>query len=193
MQTRHQSAGYLPLSASKANTAPEKPPKCVVRQHAGLSFWTITETPRGRWVSSTPFDVPLESYGDGWRTGYAVALELTNALRSQVLSPSAVAEVIEAAFAVPRDPPGSDTPSRRGAACALRSVVSTVLASAASVLMIEDYIKAQIADLERGEVFLAASLAAYAAQAKTATVERMRLARAAKSAKAAKRNEGGAS
>jgi len=189
MQTRHQSAGYLPLSASKANTAPKAPPTLVVRRHACLSFWTTTTTARGRWVSSNPFDVPLESYGAGWHTGYAAILEMTVALRSGALHPSAASAVLAEAFAAVNEQPLGDPASRRGAACAFISVVNSLFTSAALAIDFEAHIQERLAESERCKE----ALAAHAAQAKTATVERMRLARAAKSAKAAQRNEGGAS
>ena len=167
--------------ASATAKRPRSHGQVIKRKHAGLSFWTITETPRGRWISDDAFDVPPESYGDGFRTGYAVALELTNALRSQALSPSAAQEVMKAAFAVPRDPQGVDTLGRRGAACAFTSVVAALLSSAVGVLDVAAYIEGRLADSERGQE----ALEAFAAQAKAALLERMRVARAAKAAKAA--------
>ena len=56
-------------------------PQAVKIERGPLSCWVTRTTPRGRWLSSSYFDVPSESYEDGYVTGARLARDLIRLIR----------------------------------------------------------------------------------------------------------------
>lgn len=153
--------------------APTKEP------YGGLSFQTVTMTPRGRRIASCAFDVPAQTYGEGWMTGLAAAAELMTEL-------AAAAEhggglnllpfLQEASVAAMEGECGGNLPSRRGAGAAFLRVVEEMVRFAATRCDHRAFIQGQVEMIRRCETVYEQRRARAAA----VFVERMRKAKAAK-------------
>lgn len=93
-----------------------------------LSFITITYSRRGKPLSTDFFDVPEQTYGDGWSTGMEVAAQLMDALR-KARGGFDVLSVIEAAAESAAAGRGHDPDAldRRGAAVGFLRMIEAVL------------------------------------------------------------------
>ena len=172
--------GALGCSQAATGSKGRKPRACAAvrtRQHCGLSFWTITETARGRHLRNCPFDVPAQSYGDGFITGLRKAVEFFEALARPELS-FGVGSVLSEAFVASQE--SSHGHSRRGAGCGFLHALKQSLHAAAPMLNVREWAESQInamQQFEEGE-------ARRRAERNQDFASRMRSARAAKRAAA---------
>jgi len=88
-------------------------------QRGELSFFTRELNRLGGFKSESYFDVPAESYTDGWVTGYRCAAELLDALERGVYID--VSWVIRDATEAGKESGGK--PSRRGASAAFMEIM----------------------------------------------------------------------
>jgi hypothetical protein len=148
----------------------------AIKIHRGeLSCWVTRTTPRGRYLSSSMFDVPSEGAEDGYVTGARLALELVRLMRSASLDQRhaigyRVWETCCEAASVPRDD------GRRWAAWGLLVTMNGVLLGGILHTESEAYAAERLADAERNRAYMAAR----DAKARADFVQRMRSARAAK-------------
>jgi hypothetical protein len=104
----------------------------------GLSFVTTTQTKRGRYVASSGFDVPAESYADGWITGTLAAGELLAALREEHFD---LMRILRDAAAA------SDSEERRGAGVGFLRTIEAMLYFAADHAQHRTYVARRIESL----------------------------------------------
>ena len=93
--------------------------KLTMEPLGGLSFCKLYRDSSGMIVRSTHFDVPKETFEDGYLTGLAAAGELLAALRESARQsiPHHVTSMLQAAAeAAARQPRGGKAASRAGAA-----------------------------------------------------------------------------
>ena len=184
MSNAFQSAGVQAMATCGAtatcNTAPAATPRqrshgqAITRQHAGLSFWTVTESVRGRTLCSRAFDVAAEEFDAGYVTGLRVFIEFMHALRAAEPRFHA-GTVIEAAHEAAQE--GADgLPSRRGAAAAFLIRLSSAVVVAAQHFEFEAAALGEIAAVEGLRAFHQKQREGR----KTAFVQRMKAARQAK-------------
>lgn len=148
----------------------------VKTQQRALSFTTRTVGRGGYTLDFNEFDVPEESYCDGFITGYRCAGELLEALK-RGYGPYIDARSIVRAAALAACQKGEKI-SRHGAAAAFMTVVNDALKFLATHGVHGKYIAGKV---EQAQEY-AAGLAKHEAQEKAAFVERMRQAKAAKRA-----------
>lgn len=113
-----------------------------------MSFWTIRETARGRFLSACPFDVPAQSYGDGFVTGLHIAVEFFEALARADLNVG-VGSVVSEAFVASQE--SSHGTSRRGAGCGFLHAITQCLHSAAPMLNVREWAEREINAMQRFE------------------------------------------
>ena len=118
------------------------------RQHCGLSFWTITETARGRHLRACSFDVPAQSYGDGFITGLLKAVEFFEALSRRDLH-FGVGSILAEAFQASRE--SSQSESRRGAGSGFLHAITQSLYAAAPMLNVREWAEHEIGAMQRFE------------------------------------------
>jgi hypothetical protein len=148
----------------------------VKTQQRALSFTTRTVGRGGYTLDINEFDIPEESYCDGFITGYRCAGELLEALK-RGYGPHIDARSIVRAVVQASNNKGAKF-SRHGAAAAFLTVVNDALKFLATHGAHGKYIAGKV---EQAQEY-AAGLAKHEAQEKAAFVERMRQAKAAKSA-----------
>ena len=94
------------------------------------------------------FDVPAETYGDGWKTGLEAARELLELIKASNRNhPTFSVSATLAEIGIAADEERMSTsPSRRGAACGMLSVLAEMITFAASRADFSRYIDAQLTD-----------------------------------------------
>lgn len=155
-------------------------------QDGPMWFWTRRETPRGRWLGRSYFDVPAEDYGAGRLTGAKAARDLILFLKEHRPSGGlphfirhGVHECLEEAFALGQTPWDGKEP-RRGAAVAFCQIVTQFFCLGATYAN-PAYLDQQV---EQEEASMS-GWAEFEERQRLETADRMRAARAAKAAKRA--------
>jgi len=123
-----------------------------LKQAGPLPFITDLYTPRGRHVDRNWFDVPDQTYGEGWITGMEAAAQLLDALRANRNSGFDVLPVLEAAAQALIESRGGlfeDKPCRRGAAAGFLRMIEASLRYAADSADLGDWVRAQREEYER--------------------------------------------
>lgn len=154
-----------------------------LKQAGPLPFITDLYTPRGRHVDRNWFDVPNQTYGEGWITGMEAAAQLLDALRANRSSGFDVLPVLEAAAQVlteSRDSVTDDRPCRRGAAVGFLRMIEASLRYAADSADVGAWIRAQREEHERMATVIAERRRVERMMRGRAFAERMRTARAAR-------------
>lgn len=147
-----------------------------------LPFITDLQTPRGRHIERNYFDVPDQTYGDGWSTGMEAAAQFVDALRDEGESRFDPLMVLEAVAQVLVETHGGayDRPSRRGAAAGFLRMIEASLRWAAKSADLGDWIRAQREAYERSHAELVERERVERLARAREFVERMRTAKAAR-------------
>jgi hypothetical protein len=123
----------------------------TIKRVGELPCWTVTTTPRGRWLSDSFFDVPDEDHYAGQVTGARLARDLIRLIREarqdserSLRLDAHLKWTVEEAAAVPL---GS---GRRGAAIGFLSTMHGVLLGGVLHTMSDAYADARLFEAERG-------------------------------------------
>lgn len=123
-----------------------------LKQTRTLPFITDLYTPRGRYIETNWFDVPDQTYREGWSTGMEAAAQLLDAMRANRTRDFDVLPVLEAAAQALIESRGGlfeDKPCRRGAAAGFLRMIEASLRYAADSADLGDWVRAQREEYER--------------------------------------------
>ena len=143
-------------------------------KQGALSFMTKEINRSGGCAEQRFFDVPAETYGTGYVTGYRCAAELLEALQRGYGPYISVREITEGAIQAADEETGKA--SRRGAGYGFLSVVDDAMQFMARHAQHGEYMARKIAEVERSNAWVAEQ----DAREKAAFVERMKAARLSK-------------